>query len=189
MADGLSWGPGWFPDPTGRHDHRWWDGAAWTAHVADGGVAALDAIEARGRPAPPGSPVLGRSGPRPSGAPAGNDPVAVTALVIGLIALPATLIPGLGLVLAAAAVVLGLVARSRIRTSRRDGDGVAIAGLVIGLVALLIALIVTVVSVVLLTGSGGELAGAFREYVTCLEVRTESECRTLLEESLIRIVG
>jgi hypothetical protein len=127
MTDGLSWSPGWFPDPTGRHDHRWWDGAAWSAHVADGGVAALDAIEAPGLAAPPASPVIGRNQPRPGGAPAGNDPVAVTALVIGLIALPTTLIPGLGLVLAAAAVLLGLVARSRIRTSRRDGDGVAIA--------------------------------------------------------------
>ncbi len=189
MTDGLSWSPGWFPDPTGRHDHRWWDGAAWTAHVADGGVAALDAIEAPGRPAPPGPPALGRSEPRPGGADSGNDPVAVTALVIGLIALPATLIPGLGIVLAAAAVVLGLAARSRIRTSRRDGDGVAIAGLVVGLVALMIALVVTVVSVILLTESGGELAGAFREYVACLEVRTESECRIALERSLVRIVG
>jgi hypothetical protein len=189
MTDGLSWSPGWFPDPTGRHDHRWWDGAAWTAHVADGGVAALDAIEAPGLAAPPGSPGIGRNQPRPGGAPAGNDPVAVTALVIGLIALPTTLIPGLGLVLAAAAVVLGLVARSRIRTSRRDGDGVAIAGLVIGLVALMIALVVTVVSAILLTESGGELAGALREYVACLETRTESECRIALERSLVRIVG
>ena len=189
MTDGLSWSPGWFPDPTGRHDHRWWDGAAWTAHVADGGVAALDAIEAPGLAAPPGSPGIGRNQPRPGGAPAGNDPVAVTALVIGLIALPTTLIPGLGLVLAAAAVVLGLVARSRIRTSRRDGDGVAIAGLVIGLVAMMIALVVTVVSAILLTESGGELAGALREYVACLEARTESECRIALEKSLVRIVG
>jgi len=33
---------GWFADPGGRHQHRYWDGAGWTEHVADAGVAALD---------------------------------------------------------------------------------------------------------------------------------------------------
>ena len=26
----------WYPDPTGRHRLRWWDGTAWTQRVADG---------------------------------------------------------------------------------------------------------------------------------------------------------
>ena len=30
--------PGWHPDPSGRHDYRYWDGATWTENVADGGV-------------------------------------------------------------------------------------------------------------------------------------------------------
>ena len=30
--------PGWFPDPNGRHQWRWWDGAIWTNHVANGDV-------------------------------------------------------------------------------------------------------------------------------------------------------
>jgi len=34
--------PGWQPDPTGRHDHRYWDGSRWTDDVADAGVAATD---------------------------------------------------------------------------------------------------------------------------------------------------
>ena len=34
--------PSWFPDPHGRHELRWWDGAAWTASVSDGGVATTD---------------------------------------------------------------------------------------------------------------------------------------------------
>ena len=25
--------PGWYPDPSGQHGTRWWDGAQWTAHV------------------------------------------------------------------------------------------------------------------------------------------------------------
>lgn len=30
---------GWYPDPAGRHQHRYWDGAGWTTEVADAGVA------------------------------------------------------------------------------------------------------------------------------------------------------
>ena len=29
--------PGWFPDPTGHHGARYWDGAAWTDRVTDVG--------------------------------------------------------------------------------------------------------------------------------------------------------
>ena len=25
---------GWYPDPTGHHANRWWDGSQWTAHAA-----------------------------------------------------------------------------------------------------------------------------------------------------------
>jgi hypothetical protein len=35
----------WAPDPTGRHQWRWWGGMAWTDHVADDGVAGEDPIE------------------------------------------------------------------------------------------------------------------------------------------------
>lgn len=34
--------PSWLADPTGRHQHRFWDGAGWTDHVADDGEAAVD---------------------------------------------------------------------------------------------------------------------------------------------------
>lgn len=32
----------WYPDPIGRHQYRYWDGASWTQHVADNGKAGLD---------------------------------------------------------------------------------------------------------------------------------------------------
>ena len=35
---------GWHRDPTGRHETRYWDGGAWTEHVADGGVAGVDPV-------------------------------------------------------------------------------------------------------------------------------------------------
>lgn len=34
----------WQPDPSGRHDHRYWDGGRWTEHVADAGVVASDPL-------------------------------------------------------------------------------------------------------------------------------------------------
>jgi uncharacterized protein DUF2510 len=38
--------PGWHPDPTARHDYRYWDGWEWTDDVADGGVTAYDPLPA-----------------------------------------------------------------------------------------------------------------------------------------------
>ncbi len=38
---------GWYPDPSGRFEWRWWDGTTWSAHVTRGGIAAHD-------PPPPG---------------------------------------------------------------------------------------------------------------------------------------
>lgn len=50
---------GWLPDPTGRHQHRYWNGTAWTSAVADAGVHSED---------PPqqwGQPTAGRPDPPP----------------------------------------------------------------------------------------------------------------------------
>jgi hypothetical protein len=33
---------GWHPDPSGRHELRYWNGTAWTDDVSDAGVAAKD---------------------------------------------------------------------------------------------------------------------------------------------------
>lgn len=35
---------GWFPDPHGRHEHRYWDGSAWTARVSSRGVISADPV-------------------------------------------------------------------------------------------------------------------------------------------------
>lgn len=37
----------WYPDPSGRHEHRYWDGRRWTQHVADAGIASIDPFEDR----------------------------------------------------------------------------------------------------------------------------------------------
>lgn len=35
---------GWHPDPSGRHQSRYWDGKQWTPHVADNGVSSTDPV-------------------------------------------------------------------------------------------------------------------------------------------------
>lgn len=35
---------GWYPDVTGRHELRYWDGRGWTANVADRGTRATDPV-------------------------------------------------------------------------------------------------------------------------------------------------
>jgi len=41
---------GWYADPAGRHEYRYWDGRYWTAGVADGGITAADPLEAPPQP-------------------------------------------------------------------------------------------------------------------------------------------
>lgn len=49
---------GWLPDPTGRHQLRYWDGAQWTEHVADQGQPGADPYDALVGPPPlPSLPV------------------------------------------------------------------------------------------------------------------------------------
>lgn len=43
----------WHPDPTRRHDHRWWDGTKWTEHAADAGESTIDHLSPGEAPPPP----------------------------------------------------------------------------------------------------------------------------------------
>src|SRR5699024_1269682 len=36
--------PGWLPDPSGRHELRWWDGVRWRDAVLDRGVRSDDPV-------------------------------------------------------------------------------------------------------------------------------------------------
>ena len=45
--------PGWLPDPSGRHEYRYWDGTTWTDDVSDNGVTSTDPL-AGGGPGYPG---------------------------------------------------------------------------------------------------------------------------------------
>ena len=53
----------WHPDPTGRHELRYWDGSQWTEHVSDGGVQSTSPLT------PPEEPAAEESATdRPEGA-------------------------------------------------------------------------------------------------------------------------
>ncbi len=45
--------PAWYADPMGRHEYRYWDGAAWTVHVADAGEQSTDPLYAETKTADP----------------------------------------------------------------------------------------------------------------------------------------
>lgn len=40
----------WHPDPTGRHELRYWDGAQWTEHVSDQGKTSTSPMDAAAQP-------------------------------------------------------------------------------------------------------------------------------------------
>jgi hypothetical protein len=60
---------GWYPDPTGRFEHRYWDGSTWTGYAARDGVQAEDPV--------PGGPSVDPPAAMPSpaglGAPAADS--------------------------------------------------------------------------------------------------------------------
>lgn len=185
MDDTPTWPPGWFPDPTGRHDHRWWDGAAWTAHVADAGVAGLDPLEGGPR-APVAAAPAAAAAPVTPGA-ARTEPLAVAALVVGIVGLALALVPVIGLVPTAVALALGVVARGRVRRTTRRGSGLATSGIVLGAVGLVLSAIVTITTVTVIR-EDGRILTAFRDAVECLETRSEDECRRQLEQDLEAIL-
>src|SRR6187402_2542067 len=57
---------GWYDDPTGRYQQRYFDGSAWTEHVATRGSAGVDPISG-GSPVESATPVT--ESQRPAGPP------------------------------------------------------------------------------------------------------------------------
>jgi hypothetical protein len=65
--------PGWHPDPTTRHEYRYWDGRSWTDDVADRGVTATDPVD--GSASPASEPNAPTPGSEPTAPTRGSDPV------------------------------------------------------------------------------------------------------------------
>ncbi len=133
---------GWFPDPNGRHEHRYFNGRAWTADVADAGQRAVDPFGAGPSPAAVRPPA-----PR---SPQGGNGIATAALVCGLIAVVLAWMPFIvvaGLVLAVLAIVFGIQGLRR-ATAGGPGRGKALAGVVLGAVGLALSVLGVILSVV-----------------------------------------
>ncbi|HSH58776.1 MAG TPA: DUF2510 domain-containing protein [Acidimicrobiales bacterium] len=45
----LATPPEWYPDPSGRHHYRYWDGSAWAEDVATDGVVSTDPLPPESR--------------------------------------------------------------------------------------------------------------------------------------------
>ncbi|MXW57170.1 MAG: DUF2510 domain-containing protein [Acidimicrobiia bacterium] len=61
----------WEPDPTGRHQYRWFDGEEWTDQVADDGVQSVDPITSSEADLPRETPP---SAPPPGSVPGASPP-------------------------------------------------------------------------------------------------------------------
>lgn len=159
---------GWYADPSGRFEYRYWDGSKWSEHVSRAGSQSVDPPNAppppdeavtpqEAPPAPaatapawgsaatvPASPPGWSQAPQPSGE---TEPFSIVSLVAGLAGLVAV---GIGSVVA---IVFGHIARSRIKRSGKHGKGFALTGLILGYLEIVGAIVGIVVLVVVVVGA------------------------------------
>jgi len=68
--------PAWQPDPTGRHELRYWDGTRWTHHVSDRGTTSTDPVGSPPAATQQPAGVSSQPPPGPTGFPAQPQPAA-----------------------------------------------------------------------------------------------------------------
>lgn len=115
--------PGWRPDPSGRHDFRWFNGDVFTADVADDGTRGFD-------PDLTPSPSVERGSGRAA---------ALTSLTLAVVAVTISWMPFLvvlGVAAALSAIVLGILAAARLQPGPGSGRRIAAAGITCAVVAL-----------------------------------------------------
>jgi hypothetical protein len=128
---------GWFPDPHGRHEYRWFNGEAWTADVADDGRRLVDPLGAA---------------PHGRGSSSSGNGVATAGFVCGLVAILFAWMPVfvvIGLVLATLGLVFGVRGRRKARQVG-SGGGLALAGIITGAGALALSVVGIVFTVSLI---------------------------------------
>ncbi len=124
--------PAWHPDPTGRHEHRYWDGEQWTDHVADGGQSSTDPLD--GGPGESGAGATPSGEPEPSRtAPMESQPTAASPPSYGASPPGGSPSGGGSTFPSAGPVPAGQSASS-------GTNGMAVAALIIGILSLLISI-------------------------------------------------
>lgn len=113
---------GWYPDPHGRYEHRWFNGHEWTNDVATDGRRFVDT---GGSPA---APPTGRGRRAPG---LGSFVLALLAVVLAW--MPFFVV--IGIVAAVIALTLGTRAVRASRAAAAPTSGFAVAGLVLGAIA------------------------------------------------------
>lgn len=149
--------PGWYADPLRRFELRWFNGAAWTADVANGEHRFVD---------PQGTavahPVVDHAG-RPTASPAANtaadtaqnpngNPVATAAMTLGIVAVAISWLPFvvvLGIIAALLAIVFGTIGMRRAGPAGH-GRSRAVVGIATGAGAIVTASIGVALSIIVL---------------------------------------
>ena len=132
---------GWFPDPLGRYEHRWFNGSTWTSDVSTDGQRYVD----------PNGISAGHHPHRQQAAPdAVGNGSATAAMTCGIIGTLLAWLPFLvvaGAALGVLAVVFGVKGRRRARENGQGGT-MALIGLVTGVIALLLCIVGVITTVV-----------------------------------------
>jgi hypothetical protein len=134
---------GWYADPLGRHEKRFFNGLVWTDRVLDGDPTGSDPI---GNVSPP-TPLAGRNPRVDSGvvvlAPSRGNAWAMTALVFGVVGAVVALLVPFGFVAGAAFGLIGLLfglrAYRAVEHRNTGSNALATAGLALGSAALILA--------------------------------------------------
>jgi hypothetical protein len=135
---------GWFPDPHGRYEHRWFNGTAWTADVAADGQRFVDPLGAA--PAPRSVGPATDAGHVPSRSGNGSAVAAITLGLFALVTAWAPLFVVVGVVLAVLAVVFGVRGLRRAKEVG-SGRGLAIAGIATGSASFPLAIVGVLLSI------------------------------------------
>jgi hypothetical protein len=136
---------GWYADPMGRYEHRYYNGREWTADVSGGGQRFVDPLGLT-----PTSIASGRYDAGGNGG--GRNGAATTAMVLGIVALSIAWIPFLfvlGVIAAVLALIFATVGWRRAGASGA-GKSFAVVGFATAGSALVAAVLGGILSVVVL---------------------------------------
>lgn len=125
---------GWYPAPHANDESRYWDGQRWVDSPTAGAASApQQPVSTYAQPGTPQTMTV------PPPAPVNTKGLALTALILGIVAFLTGLVPWLGLILAIAAIAVGIFA-----LIKKQSKALSITGVALGGIAFVTGVIVTV---------------------------------------------